>query len=199
MPSSCTSFVRLLHHTPTDEDLVHQLAEGQCEALAPLHGRYAALLCNLAARQLGRSAAEEVVQDVFTTVWQHARSFDPQRGSFRPWIFQIARWRIINELRRRRSRPQVEVDPEGALLDRLADHDPGPVERMACQERDAAVRGAVDELPPSQRQAVALAFFDELTHQEVAATLHTPLGTTKTRIRSGLLKLRTPLMSLVAS
>jgi len=82
MPSSCTSPVRLLHHTPTDEDLVHQLAEGQCESLAPLHDRYATLLCNLAARQLGRSTAEEVVQDVFTTVWQHARSFDPERGNF---------------------------------------------------------------------------------------------------------------------
>ncbi len=142
MPSSCTSPVRLLHHTPTDEDLVRQLAEGQCEALAPLHDRYATLLCNLAAGQLGRSTAEEVVQDVFTTVWQHARSFDPERGNFRPWVFQITRWRIMNELRRRRSRPTA--------------------------------------------------------HQEVAATLHAPLGTTKTRIRSGLLKLRVPLMSLVA-
>src|SRR6266852_8941908 len=94
MPSSCTNRVRLLHHTPTDEGLIHQVAEGQCEALAPLHDRYATLLCNLAARQLGRSTAEEVVQDVFTTVWQHARSFDPERGSFRPWVFQITRWRI---------------------------------------------------------------------------------------------------------
>src|ERR1700694_506331 len=101
MPSSCSSSVRLLHPTPTDEDLVHQLAEGQREALASLHDRYATLLCNLAARQLGRSTAEEIVQDVFTTVWQHARSFDPERGSFRPWVLQITRWRIINELRRR--------------------------------------------------------------------------------------------------
>ena len=69
---------------------------------------------------------------------------------------------------------------------------------MARQERCAAVRGAVAVLPAPQRQAVALAFFGELTHQEVAATLHAPLGTTKTRIRSGLLKLRVPLMSLVA-
>jgi RNA polymerase sigma-70 factor, ECF subfamily len=198
MPSSCTSPVRLLHHTPTDEDLVHQLAEGQCEALAPLHDRYASLLCNLAARQLGRSTAEEVVQDVFTTVWQHARSFDPERGNFRPWVFQITRWRIMNELRRRRSRPTIEADPDKTVLDRLRDDDPEPVELMARQERCAAVRGAVAVLPAPQRQAVALAFFGELTHQEVAATLHAPLGTTKTRIRSGLLKLRVPLMSLVA-
>src|SRR5437016_2241436 len=183
MPSSCCpSPVRLLHHTPTDEDLVHQLAEGQSEVLAPLLDRYATLLCNLAARQLGRSTAEEVVQDVFTTVWQHAHSFDPERGKFRPWVFQITRWRIINELRRRRSRPQVEADREGALLDRLPDDDPEPVELMARQQRYAAVRGAVAVLPAPQRQAVSLAFFGELTHQEVSATLHTPLGTTKTRI-----------------
>ena len=198
MPSSCTNPVRLLHHTTTDEDLVHQLAEGQCEALAPLHDRYAALLCNLATRQLGRSAAEEVVQDVFTTVWQHARSFDPKRGNFRPWVLQITRWRIINELRRRRSRPTVEADSDGVLLDRLPDADPEPVELMAREERRVAVRGALAVLPAPQRQAVALAFFGELTHQEVAATLHAPLGTTKTRIRSGLLKLRAPLRSLVA-
>src|SRR5438876_7642084 len=127
MPSSCTSPVRLLHHTPTDEDLVQQLAEGQCEALAPLHDRYATLLCNLAARQLGRSTAEEVVQDVFTTVWQHARSFDPARGSFRPWVFQITRWRIMNELRPRRSRPSVESDCGARLLERRPADTPEPV------------------------------------------------------------------------
>jgi len=88
MPSSCTSPVRLLNHTPTDEDLVHQLAEGRCEALAPLHDRYATLLCNLAARQLGRFNRRRVVQDVFTTVWQHARSFDPARATFGPGYFR---------------------------------------------------------------------------------------------------------------
>ena len=103
----------------------------------------------------------------------------------------------MNELRRRRSRPTVESDPGGTVLDRLPDDDPEPVELMARQERYAAVRGAVAVLPAPQRQAVALAFFGELTHQEVAATLHAPLGTTKTRIRSGLLKLRVPLTSLV--
>src|SRR6266849_4294858 len=153
MPSSCCpSPVRLLHHTPTDEDLVHQVAEGRCEALAPLHDRYATLLCNLAARPLGRSTAEEVVQDVFTTVWQHARSFDPERGAFRPWVFQITRWRIMNELRRRRSRPTVDSDPDGTALAHLPDDDPEPVELMARQERYAAILGAVAVLPAPQRQ-----------------------------------------------
>jgi RNA polymerase sigma-70 factor, ECF subfamily len=185
--------VRLIHQTTTDEDLVLQLAEGRCEALALLHARHAKLLINLASRRLGHSTAEEVVQDVFMVVWQHARSFDPQRGSFRPWVFQIARWRIINELRRRRSRPQV--DPGEASLDRLADDDPEPAELMAREERRMAVRCALDVLAPPQRQAVTLAFFRDLTHQEVAVTLQLPLGTIKTRIRSGLLNMREPLMS----
>jgi RNA polymerase sigma factor (sigma-70 family) len=179
-----------------DEELVRRLAEGQREALDPLHERYGPVLTNLAARQLDRPAAEEIVQDVFLTVWQHAGRFDPQRGSFRPWVFQITRRRIINELRRRRSRPQVEADPEGVLLDGLQDDAPEVADKLASDERRSAVRGALEVLPQPQREAVALAFLDELTHEEVASALRVPLGTTKTRIRTGLLKLRVELMTL---
>jgi RNA polymerase sigma-70 factor, ECF subfamily len=179
-----------------DEELVRRLAEGQPEALDRLHERYGPVLTSLAARQLDRPAAEEIVQDVFLTVWQHAGSFDPQRGSFRPWVFQITRRRIMNELRRRRSRPQVAADPEGVLLDGLEDDAPEVGDKLAGDERRSAVRGALQILPQPQREAVALAFLDELTHEEVANALRVPLGTTKTRIRTGLLKLRVELMSL---
>jgi RNA polymerase sigma-70 factor, ECF subfamily len=179
-----------------DEELVSRLAAGRHEALDPLQERYGSLLTNLASRQLDRPSAEEIVQDVFVTVWQHAGCFDPCRGSFRPWVFQIARRRIINELRRRRSRPQLEADLDGGLLDGLSDSAPGVAEQVAGDERRSVVRCALQVLPEAQREAVAMAFLEELTNQEVANAQRVPLGTTKTRIRSGLLKLRVELTSL---
>jgi RNA polymerase sigma-70 factor, ECF subfamily len=184
-----------VEHVP-DEELVSQLAAGRHEALDPLQERYGSVLTSLASRQLDRPSAEEIVQDVFLSVWQHAQSFDPRRGSFRPWMFQIARRRVINELRRRRSRPQLEVDPEGGRLAGLADDAPEVAEQVAGDERRLAVHCALQILPPPQRDAVAMAFLEELTHEEVACALRVPLGTTKTRIRNGLLKLRVELASL---
>jgi RNA polymerase sigma-70 factor, ECF subfamily len=179
-----------------DEELVRRLAEGRCEALDPLHTRYGPLLTNLAARHLDRPAAEEIVQDVFLTVWQRADTFDPRRGSFRPWVVQITRRRIINELRRRRSRPKTEADPDGVLLENVSDDTPEVADQLVVDERRSAVRGALQLLPRWQREAVTLAFLDELSHEEVASSLRVPLGTTKTRIRSGLMKLRVELMAL---
>jgi RNA polymerase sigma-70 factor, ECF subfamily len=179
-----------------DEVLVSRLAAGRHEALDPLQERYCSVLTNLASRQLDRPSAEEIVQDVFLTVWQHAHKFDAHRGSFRPWMFQIARRRIINELRRRRSRPQLHVDPEREFLDSLADGAPGLAEQVAGDERRSAVRCALQVLSPPQREAVAMAFLQELTHEEVAKVLRVPLGTIKTRIRSGLSRLRVELAGL---
>ena len=105
-------------------------------------------------------------------------------------------WEVINELRRRRSRPQLEADPEGGRLAGLPDEAPEVAEQVAGDERRSLVRCALQVLPQSQRDAVKMAFLDELTHEEVATALRVPLGTTKTRIRSGLLKLRVELTSL---
>src|ERR1700730_10954188 len=82
----------------SDEELITLLASGQQEALGPLYGRYASLIFNMAPRSVDRSAAEDIVQDVFLTVWRHASSFDPERGPLRPWLLQIAHFRILNEI-----------------------------------------------------------------------------------------------------
>jgi len=184
----------------TDEELMRQLAAGAEGALAPLHGRYAPLIFTMAAQSLGRAAAEEIVQDIFLVVWRKAATFDPARGTFRQWVLRIAHLRIINELRRRGRRPQVAPDPEGLLLASLPGDDPGPDEEEWRAYRRAAVREAVEALPPPQRQALSLAFFEDLTHAQIAAYLGLPLGTAKTRIRAGLLRMRaalTPIMLVV--
>jgi RNA polymerase sigma-70 factor (ECF subfamily) len=176
-----------------------ELAAGRPEALGPLHGRYAALIWGLAARSLDRAAAEEISQEVFLAVWRHAASFDPARGSFRAWVMQIARTRVINELRRRRRRLRATSQSQDPDTDHLPDPGPGPAEAAWCEYRRAAVRAAVEALPPPQREALSLAFLEDLTHEQVAAFLDVPLGTTKSRIRSGLKALRTRLAPLVTA
>lgn len=174
----------------TDEELMQHLAAGVEEALAPLHGRYAPLIFTMAAQSLGYDAAEEIVQDVLLVVWRKAATFDPARGAFRHWVLRIAHLRIINELRRRGHRPQIAPDPDGLHLASLPGDDPGPDEEAWRAYRRSAVREAVEALPPPQRQALSLAFFEELTHAQIASYLDLPLGTAKSRIRAGLQKMR---------
>jgi RNA polymerase sigma factor (sigma-70 family) len=89
----------------TDEELVVRLAHGHQEGLGALYSRYAALIFHLAAHSLDRGVAEEVVQEVFLTVWRSAHAFDPAQGAFRPWLMRQAHWRILNALRRRNADP----------------------------------------------------------------------------------------------
>jgi RNA polymerase sigma-70 factor, ECF subfamily len=184
----------------SDEELMLELARGRHEALGPLYGRYAGLVFNLGAQSLDRAIAEELVQEVFLTIWRGAASFDASQGAFRPWLMRLTHWKILNELRRRRRRPALETDddPESPLQ-QLADHEPGPEERAWQHEHEAIVKAALEALPPKQRQAIALAFIDDMTHEQVARTLDVPLGTAKTRIRSGLQSMRLHLAPVAAS
>jgi RNA polymerase sigma-70 factor (ECF subfamily) len=181
---------------PSDQDLMSQLAAGREDALGPLHGRYASLVFNLAAQSIDRATAEEIVQDVFVTVWRKAGTFDPARGTFRAWVLRIAHLKVLNELRRRGRQPRVEADPEGIRLVGVPGPDPGPADEAWRAHRRVIVREAVAALPPPQRQALSLAFLDDLTHEQIADFLNVPLGTAKTRIRAGLQKLRTRLAPL---
>ena len=187
----------------SDEDLMADLAAGQQDALGPLYGRYASLVFSLGVQSLDRTAAEELVQEVFLTIWRGASSFDPGQGAFRPWLLRLTHWKILNELRRRRRRPassnDAGDDEQGDPLQGLVDRAPGPEERAWQVDNEHIVKSALQGLPPKQREAIALAFLEDMTHEQVARTLDVPLGTAKTRIRSGLQILRTALAPMAAS
>src|SRR5947199_6582641 len=174
----------------SDAELIRRVADGSEESLGLLYRRFARLIVGLASQTLDRAAAEDIVQDVFLAVWRNAATFDPERGSVRAWILQIAHFRLLNELRRRSRQPEIVPDPEGLLLAGFPASDPGPAETAWQQHRRAVLQSALDSLPPPQREALGLAFLDDLSHEQVAAELGLPLGTAKTRIRAGLQKLR---------
>jgi RNA polymerase sigma factor (sigma-70 family) len=184
---------------PSDEALMAQLAADHQEAIVPLLVRYGPRVLNLAAAAVDRPAAEEIVQDVFVAVWRGAATFDPQPGKVRDWLLQITRNRIANELRRRGRRPDMGKTADEVAWSGTMDRGLEPPELVWRDFRRTALRDAVDSLPAKQRQVLSLAFFDELTHEQIASTLNVPLGTAKTRVRSALSSLRTQLTPLRAS
>ena len=183
----------------SDEDLIHRAAEGRPEALAALYERYAPLVFGMARQAVDRATAEEIVQDVFFAVWKNAATFRPDRGRLRPWLLQIAHHRISNELRRRSRRPRTDSGPEDETLAAVPDAGLAPDESAWLAYRRDVLQSALEKLPPRERQAVGLAFFQDLSHEQVAAALRVPLGTAKSRIRAGLQRLRTGLAPLVAA
>jgi RNA polymerase sigma-70 factor (ECF subfamily) len=174
----------------SDQQLVERVARQDRRAFEMLYDRYAPAVFGLALKTLGdRQIAEEAVQEVFWRVWQRAASFDPNR-TFAPWLFGIAHNYCIDELRRRRARPQsVYEDQDHPVLSSIADTT--DVSETALQgEQQRIVADALQQLPQEQRQAIELAYFGGLTQQEIATRLGNPLGTIKTRMRLGLQKLR---------
>jgi RNA polymerase sigma-70 factor, ECF subfamily len=185
----------------SDEELMQDLAAGQQEAFGPLYARYAPLVFQIGVQSLDRAAAEELVQEVFLTIWRGASGFNPAQGPFRPWLLRLTHWKILNELRRKRRRPLSSAgnDDENDPLQHVLDREPGPEERASQREHESILRAAMAALPPKQRQAVAMAFLEDMTHEQVARALDVPLGTAKTRIRSGLQIMRTYLAPMAAS
>lgn len=170
-----------------DELLVARVAGGDEFALAQLFGRHARPLRAVASHIIGDGVvAEEIVQDAMLTLWRHPDRFDPARGSLRTYLLTIVRGRAIDRVRsdgaRRRRELRSGTDPEavGAADD--------PV--IANEERQA-VRDALDQLEPDQREAIVLAYYGGLTYRDTADVLGLPEGTVKARIRNGLQRLRT--------
>ena len=135
----------------TDEELMKRLTEGDEVVLGALFRRHAPRLFGPIARALDASAADDVLQDVLLAVWKQAKSFDPQRGSFRAWIQQIARSYTLNELRRRKRHP---ADAGGDELGELWSDLPTADEAAWRAHQQQAVRAAVEALPNGQRQAL---------------------------------------------
>ena len=164
------------------------LARGDETALARLYDRHATGVYSLALRILQDVGdAEDIVQEVFTQAWRQASRYDARRGAVVAWLLTMARTRAIDRLRARRTRTQDVIDDDVAeVSDPVALQDA----MLLSGEQVSRVRAALSQLPVLQRVALELAYYEGLTHAEIAARLEEPLGTVKTRIRSAMLKLR---------
>ena len=159
-------------------------------ALAALYDRHGRLAFGVAYRILGeRGAAEEVVQEAFLAVWRHADRYRPERGAARAWLLTIVHHAAIDRRRGRHKRELTDV-PLADVAFGLESGTEDAFAVVAAGIEAERVRRALAELPPEQRQAIDLAFFGGLTHQEVAEHTGEPLGTVKGRMRLGLRKLR---------
>jgi RNA polymerase sigma-70 factor, ECF subfamily len=177
----------------TDTAVMRRIAEGDRAAVAELYDRYADVVFSLACRIVSLPAdAEDVVQEVFMQAWRQAARYDADRASAAAWLLNMTRSRAIDRLRANRTRQRVSGDGDRIESTPAAEQD--QEQHTISAERADRVRAALDSLADAQRQAIDLAYFSGLTHGEIAARLHEPLGTIKTRIRSGLLKLRDALM-----
>ena len=173
----------------SDDDvaLMRRVQERDERAVEELVRRFERPLYSLAYRVAGSDRfAQEVVQEVFVTVWRDADRYDPARGAVSSWLLTITRFKAIDMLRREAGAKRRHVDVD--LTFEPSDHNVH--EETWLRTRRETVRAALRELSATQREAVTMAFLDGLTHVEVAEALAIPLGTAKTRIRNGLIRLR---------
>ncbi len=172
-----------------ESELIEKVGQRDRTAFGEIYDRYNSLVMNIAWRILGeRHEAEDTLQEVFLQVWNDATTFDPNRGAVSSWIGAITRSRAIDRLRSRKSRhvfdPGLEDPPD--LTSDLAS--PGKPEEM--MESRLLVSRAIAALTEEQRVAIELAYYEGMSQSEIAQTLGTPLGTVKTRIRDGLIRLK---------
>jgi RNA polymerase sigma-70 factor (ECF subfamily) len=178
-----------------DPELLARVVRGDRGAFGQLYEQSSTLLFSLALRILGdRDAAADLLQDIYLEVWRKRVRYDPDRGSPMAWLVTMTRSRAIDRLRSRAAKGHGVTDPlDNSPAAQLADGNPGPLDVSAGNETRKLVAHALAELPEAQRKAIALAFYQGLSHSEIAARLNEPLGTVKTRIKLGMDKLRTAL------
>ena len=166
-----------------DTALVSAIRAGDQNAMAALYDRYSSIVYSVALRVLGDTgAAEDVQQDVFMQLWRNPGTFDASRGNLGAWLAVIARNRAIDALRKRKPEDDVEDVVLSVVPDMAAEADRS---RIAVK-----VRELLAAMPAAQRTALEMAYYEGLTHTEIAAKTGEPLGTIKTRIRAGLIALR---------
>ena len=166
-----------------DATLVSAIRSGDGAAMAQLYERYSSIVYSVALRVLGDTgAAEDILQDVFIQLWRNPDAFDATRGSLGGWLAVITRNRAIDSLRKRR--PETDID------DIVVSIEPDLARGAEWSRAVDKIRGMLGSMAPPQRAALEMAFFEGLTHSEIAGRTGEPLGTIKTRIRSGLQGLR---------
>ena len=175
-----------------DAVLVARLAEGDSNALEVLYDRYSRVVYSFSLRMLAdASSAEELTQEVFLRLWRQGGSYQQSRGAFLTWLLSVTHNMAIDEIRRRKRRPvAAETSEDDQTLTMLPDTRTDVEGAAWLTTLQAIVRDALQEIPQSQRQVIELAYFSGLTQREISERLNEPLGTIKTRMRLGLLKLR---------
>ncbi len=170
---------------PSDgDDLPLRFAKGEESTLRELYDRYSGAVSHLAASTVGPTEAEDVVQATFVAAWQSRHGFDPDRGTLLGWLMTMARRRVVDNIRSR-----VRVDRATEEVRRTA----------AAVTEDAAdrvidrivVADELESLPPDQRRVLKLAFYEDLTHEQIVTATGLPLGTVKSHLRRGMARLRT--------
>ena len=172
-----------------DAMLVHQLLQRDVDAFEQLYDRHSRIVYALVLRIVQQgSTAEEVVQDVFLQLWRNASRYDTRRGPFVPWLMAVARNRALDHLRLKSERQRRREDQTEELPPVIG----FPQFEKALDEKRRAerVRAVMGSLNPQQKKAIELAYFEGLSHTEIAETLKEPLGTVKSWIRNGLLRLK---------
>ena len=179
-----------MHPEPAQEndvELLKAIAARDEAALAQLYDRYRTILFGLLMRILNnREEAEDVLQEVFLQVWRKAADFDESRGRPFTWLVTLARSRGIDRLRTLASRERVAEAGAREVSDQISD---AATDAFKSEQR-GLVSDALAKLPDEQKRPIMLAYFDGLTQSEIATRLGAPLGTVKTRMRTGMIRLR---------
>lgn len=175
---------------PTDSALMERILQRDSTALETLYDRYGRPVYSLVLRIAQHpSSAEEIVQDVFLQVWRSADRFQAARGPLEPWLFTMARNRALDHLRLKREKQRRREDSDSDVFPTAVVR-PDPEGEIDRSRRADKIRALMSSLPDAQRRAIELAFFEGMSHSEIAASMGQALGTVKSWIRGGLLRLR---------